>query len=140
MEQRMKSIGVMRSAGGPWLVWALLALAASCATGGSQPRGARGDAPSQRGSTPPATVAPPSAPEADPDNVEKRFGFAEAKARRERAAAEAKSQTSVEPVVPAGGGASEHVHGAAGAAGEGSPPAAGCDHACPCMKNKKPDG
>jgi len=134
--------------------FALVVAVASCATPSQRTRAAAapGAASSERGMNPPVIVTPPVTPEDDPQNVERRYGFAEAKARRERdarraAANRGAAQTSLEPVVgnqvlpplaapppaPLSPGATapvvahDHEHSGAGPGG------AMAGHLCPCQ-------
>jgi hypothetical protein len=99
---------------GPWqratvLRWAapLLIWSASCATGPQPNRRLpnAAAAASERGSNTPAVVGPPVSPESDPANVERRFGFAEAKARRERDAEKAAASATQQTIEPVAGNA-----------------------------------
>lgn len=86
-------------------LWAgsLWIFSASCATTppGNRPLPLTSASVSERGTNTPTIVGPPVTAEADPENVEQRFGFAEAKARREREArkgAASAGQSQIEPV------------------------------------------
>ena len=120
------------------LFWAapLLILSASCATGPrpNRPLPNAAAAVSERGGNTPTVIGPPVTPESDPENVERRFGFAEAKARRQRDAQKAAgaAQQPIEPV--AGNGTTPTPAmtmpgpAAAVATGPGAPAAPAHDH------------
>lgn len=69
-------------------------LCGTCATRGSKPPPAWAADPQAQVPGPGRSAPPPAiTPESDPENIERRFGFAEAKARRETAQQNAQSNS-----------------------------------------------
>jgi len=80
---------------------ALAIVSVACATGGgaARPPEAHRSAPADRGPVL-LPVGHPIAPEAEPENVERRFGYAEARARRDRERQAAQRQKQVDYLGP----------------------------------------